>query len=60
MSSAEVSAPRYPKTHNNKLAGSLKNAETFDKMVHFVDTRKGPAPFGAAFRGLGQGKLSTK
>jgi hypothetical protein len=46
---------------DNKIAASVKkNVETFDKMAHFVDTRKGPAPFGAAFRGLGQGKLSTK
>ena len=35
-------------------------AQTFDKMIPFVDIRKVPSPIHAGFRGIGQGKLSTK
>ena len=31
-----------------------------DKMIPFVDIRKVPSPIHAGFRGIGQGKLSTK
>jgi len=31
---------------------------TLDKIAYFVDSGKGPCPFGAGFRGFGQGEHS--
>ena len=42
------------------LAKTACPVTTPDKMIPFVDIRKVPSPIHAGFRGIGQGKLSTK
>jgi hypothetical protein len=54
----EANAPGMKALPFRFLAGLL--GITLDKMKHFVDSAKAPCPAGKGFRGIGEGKLSTK
>jgi hypothetical protein len=51
---------RTTSTPVSGLAWRYPHRLTLDKMNHFVDTRKVHCPFGAGFRAVDGGELSTK